>query len=139
MPLDPEAFFSFTVDHRIGSFEGVPGLRGYLLGVAATLSMITKDLSRSVQGSGRVVMPLLFPPINDIALMDSLYSISIFVDLYEINCPPVFTKGRQYSESVERLATALEQQKSKCSLYFLFLASSSALAWIAVTLFMPSF
>ena len=81
----PKLFFTFTINQCIGSFEGVPGLRGYLLGVAATLSMITKDLSRSVQGSGRVVMPLLFPPINDIALIDSLYSISIFVDLYEIN------------------------------------------------------
>ena len=31
--MDPEAFFIFTINQRIGSFEGVPGLRGYLLGV----------------------------------------------------------------------------------------------------------
>ena len=52
--------------------------------------------------------------------------------------PPVFTYGRQYSDKVARLDTALDTQRSYFSRYSLFLAYSSALPWIALMFVRPS-
>ena len=115
-----------------GSFPGIPALRGYFFGVILILSMGTKVRSTSVPGSTRVFVSLIEPPSFFTALSASLASSSTFPDLYGRNLPPSFTNGRQYSDKVERFATALDTQRSNCSLYSLFRPKSSALPWTAV-------
>ena len=48
----------------------------------------------------------------EIAFLAPFTSSSISPDLYEINRPPFYTNGMQYSPKVERLATALDTTKS---------------------------
>ena len=58
-----------------------------------------------------------------------LYTVFLYPplpDLYGTNQPPTLTNGRQYSDSVDRFATARETQKSNVSRETLSCAASSA-------------
>ena len=83
-----------------GLFEGKPAFLGYFFGVKPFLLITTNDLLESPSSNFSTFT--IFPPSTLIAFLEELISSSQSPDLYEINCPPVFTKGRQYSDKVER-------------------------------------
>lgn len=80
----------------------------------------------------------MLPPSRSMAFSAAISSSSQSGPLYAIKHPPTFTKGRQYSDKVLILATALDTQRSKDSLKCFFLPSSSALPWTAFTFSIPS-
>lgn len=103
------------------------------------LSIITKFLSISSEfGNFIVLVSEIFPPNFFIAFFALFNSSSIFAALYDTNLPPTLINGRQYSDNVERLATALDTHKSYCSRYSASCPKSSALPCINSTFSSPN-
>ena len=121
-----------------GSFEGVPAFLGYFFPVDLIFLIGTNVLAKSVSGSTKLQTLPISPPRILIAFSDSLNSLSTFPDLYETNCPPIFTNGTQYSLNVDRLATARDVQRSYCSRYSFLWPKSSARPWHVSTFSKPN-
>ena len=98
-----------------GSFEGSPAFLGYFFGVGFSFFTKTNDRSMSVPGSVIFSTLSILPPSRDTALFAPSASASISPDLYAMKYPPAFTNGRQYSTSVDKLATARDTLMSNCS------------------------
>ena len=90
-----------------------------------TLSITINDLELFEYENSSIL--LIFPPNKCIAAFALSTSSAQSPDLYETNFPPIFTNGRQYSDKVDRFATALDTAISYDARYVLSLAISSAL------------
>lgn len=90
-------------------------------------STSTSDLPIFVPGRSNLSTFFISPPRILTAFTAFLISSSESALLYEIKCPVIPTKGRQYSHNVDKLATARETQRSNRSLNSFFFAKSSAL------------
>src|SRR5574344_589940 len=102
-----------------GFFAGTPAFLGYFLSVSSSFLINTKTLDTSVPGNTNSSTLLIFPPSIFIAFFELLISSSDSPALYEIKKPSSLTNGIQYSDNVDKLATALETQISYFSLYLL--------------------
>ena len=66
---------------KIGSFVGMPALRGYFFGVGFTFLITTRALSISVSGRRKFSSLINFPPNTWIAFPASCISSAAFPDL----------------------------------------------------------
>ena len=104
-----------TYIYFIGSLVGKPAFLGYLSGVDFIFFISSKILSPYSPSSNFSIFPVS-PPSTFIAFCASAISTSYPFDLYDMKLPPIFTRGKQYSESDARFATALDTHISNFSL-----------------------
>src|SRR4051812_40586987 len=101
--------------YSIGDLPGVPGFRGYFLGVCFSFFMIKMLRSLSSIGSVNVWTFSSLPPSVEIAFFAVSNSSLACRAFIAIKCPPTFANGKQNSLKTDILATARAVTTSKLS------------------------